>query len=158
MNRRFSNLFIGVGRSLVVIPSLLLVVIVGCSSPTDIPRTFTSPEHPNAPFAYATPNEVGLSTIEVHEIADVVYRWVRDGDIVGGEVLLVKDERIVLHETIGWSDRERGIPLARNSIYRMRSMTKPFIGTAVLALAEDGRLDIDDRAANFLESYDLSEK
>ncbi len=152
MSRRFSFPLLS-GTSSVVASCLLLAIAVGCSNPTDVPRTYTNPEHPDAPFAYASPQEVGLSDVEVHEVADLVYRWVRDGDIVGGEVLLVKDQRIVLHETVGWSDREREIPLARNSIYRMRSMTKPFIGTAILALAEDGRLNIDDTAASILDSY-----
>jgi CubicO group peptidase (beta-lactamase class C family) len=60
----------------------------------------------------------------------------------------------VLHEASGWSDRQRRIPLQRNSIYRIRSMTKPFIGTAVLMLAEEERLSLDDTVATYIPSFD----
>jgi len=73
---------------------------------------------------------------------------------VGGELLVIANGRIVWHQAVGWSDRERQRPLERNSIYRMRSMTKPFTGAAILILAEEGRLDLDDPAANYLPSFD----
>jgi CubicO group peptidase (beta-lactamase class C family) len=66
----------------------------------------------------------------------------------------VKDRHIIFHETWGWSDREREMPLERNSIYRIRSMTKPFVGTAVLMLVEQGLVRLDDRVADVLPSFD----
>ena len=68
--------------------------------------------------------------------------------------MVVKDDRIVLHETVGWNDRERQIPLNRNSYYRIRSMTKPVVGTAVLMLVEDGKVGLDDLASQYLPSFD----
>ncbi|UCC72940.1 MAG: beta-lactamase family protein [Gemmatimonadota bacterium] len=77
-----------------------------------------------------------------------------DRAIVGGEFMLVKDRRIVFHTALGRSDKERGIPLERNSIYRIRSMTKPFTGTAILLLMEEGKLALDDRVSLYLPSWD----
>ena len=68
--------------------------------------------------------------------------------------MVVKDDRIVLHEAVGWDDRERRIPLNRNSYYRIRSMTKPVVGTAVLMLVEDGKVGLDDLASQYLPSFD----
>ncbi len=44
--------------------------------------------------------------------------------------------------------------MERNSIFRMRSMTKPLVGTAVLMLMEAGALDLDDAVADYLPSFD----
>ncbi len=140
----------------------LLWIPLACASPPsatperdgDIPRTQTLPGVAAAPFPYASPEEVGLSQANLHGIADQVYQWVAQGEVVGAEVLIVKDRRIVLHEALGWSDRDRGIPLRRNSIYRIRSMTKPFVGTAVLMLNEEGRVVLDAPVARYLASFD----
>jgi CubicO group peptidase (beta-lactamase class C family) len=82
-----------------------------------------------------------------------VEAWVKDGQVVGAEILLVKDEKVVLHEAFGWSDQEDGIPLERNSIYRIRSMTKPFTGASILLLSEEDRLALDDPVSKFLPSW-----
>ncbi len=142
--------------------TLLLVALIACANPPtrvdqepeDAPRTRTDPGVPDSPFPYASPSSVGLVDAEVEALADRVYDWVQRERVVGAEVIIIKDRRIVLHEASGWSDRERRIPLARNSIYRIRSMTKPFTGSATLLLAEDGLLSLDDSVATYIPSFD----
>jgi len=43
--------------------------------------------------------------------------------------------------------------MTRNTIFRVRSMTKPIVGTAILMLADQGRLSLDDPVANYLPSF-----
>jgi len=100
----------------------------------DVPRTRTLPGLENAPFPYAASEDVGLDSGQLTALADLAQGWVAEGRIVGAEMLIVKDRRIVLHEAVGWSDREAGVPMARNSVFRLRSMTKPFTGTAALRI------------------------
>ena len=119
-----------------------------------IPRVRTLPGTEAPAFPYAKPEELGLSNAALDGLADEVAQWVANGEVVGAEIMIVKDRKIVLHEAIGWSDRERGLPMQRNSIFRMRSMTKPFIGTSVLILAEEGKLSLDDLVADHLASFD----
>jgi CubicO group peptidase (beta-lactamase class C family) len=128
-----------------------LALAAGCKVATPVPRTATFV--PGSPFPYARPQDVGLSPSRIQSLADRVYDWVKQGRIVGAEVLVVKNHKIVLHEVCGWSDRERGIPLQRNSIYRIRSMTKPFVGTAVLMLAEQNRLSLDNAVAAYIPAF-----
>jgi CubicO group peptidase (beta-lactamase class C family) len=132
--------------------ALVLFLSTGCHIMTPVPRAKTFPAAP--PFPYTRPEEIGLSSSEIESLADRVLKWVKQGKIVGVEVMVVKNRKIVLHEAFGWSDRERRIPLQRNSIYRIRSMTKPFIGTAVLMLAEQERLSLDDTVATYIPSFD----
>jgi CubicO group peptidase (beta-lactamase class C family) len=107
-----------------------------------------------APFPCSTPEDEDLDPFVIEAFMNDAAWWGEQGRIVGAELLIIKNRRIVWHQTVGWSDREREIPLERNSIYRIRSMTKPFTGTAILMLAEDGRLDLDDRVARYLPSFD----
>ena len=136
------------------LPVFLICYFSECRSPTSAiedPITLAG-----APFPYADPEDVGLSSSVLQSFMNRVEQWVSQGRIVGGEVLIVKDRHIVFHDVSGWSDRERDIPLDRNSIYRIRSMTKPFIGTAILMLMEEGQLNLDDRVADYLPSFNNS--
>ena len=50
----------------------------------------------------------------------------------------------------GSADLEQGTPMRRGSVFRMASLTKQFTAAAVLALAEEGRLGLDDRLSRHL--------
>lgn len=106
------------------------------------------------PFPAATPESEGLSSQSLGQLADMVRGFVKDGDIVGGELLVIKNRRTVLHEAVGLSDKDKQTPLRPDTIYCIRSMTKPMIGAAVQILIDEGRLSLDDTAAKYLPSFD----
>jgi CubicO group peptidase (beta-lactamase class C family) len=164
--KKHLSLYLYLRKSLFLYLVICIILAPGCKSSENIPQSNTNPDSKtiphtktipgvtNAPFPYGSPEEVGLSPAQIENLAASVYNWVKDNRTVGAEVLVVKDNRIVLHESSGWSDRERDRPLARNSIYRMRSMTKPFIGTSILILNETGQFNLDDTVAQYISSFD----
>jgi CubicO group peptidase (beta-lactamase class C family) len=105
-------------------------------------------------FPAASPESQGLSSQSLGKLLDAVRGFVDKGEIVGGELLVIKNRRTVLHETVGLSDRENQKPLAPDTIYCIRSMTKPMIGAAVQMLIDEGRLSLDDAASKYLPSFD----
>lgn len=139
----------------VLVLGLFLFSMAGACAQTGegIPHTPTLPGLTGVPFPYTTPEEAGIDPEALDGMVEMVRSWVEEGDAVGAEVLLLKDRSIVLHETLGWSDREEGLPLERNSIFRIRSMTKPFTATAAFILMEEGRLTLDQRVSDYLPSW-----
>ncbi len=132
----------------------LLALAAGPGAAQDqVPRQRTLPGVPGAPFPYVAPEDVGLSSPRLASLAEGVAAWVREGEIVGAEILILKDRKIVLHEAVGWRDREAGLPLERNSLFRIRSMTKPFTATSVFILMEEGRLSLDDAVSVYLPAW-----
>lgn len=105
-------------------------------------------------FPKATPESQGLSSQALGKLLEVTRGFVDQGDIVGGELMVIKNRRTVLHEAVGLSDREKKKPLKINTIYCIRSMTKPLTGAAVQILIDEGRLSLDDTAAKYLPSFD----
>lgn len=105
-------------------------------------------------FSPASPESVGMSSARLRQAVESVQTWVREDRIVGAVMLVIRSDRIVLHEAVGWNDRERRIPMARDAICQMRSMTKPLVGTAILMLQEDGRLDVGDKVSKHLPAFD----
>jgi CubicO group peptidase (beta-lactamase class C family) len=106
------------------------------------------------PFPTATPESQGLSSQALAKLLDEVRGFVKNDDIVGGELLVIKNRRTVLHEAVGLGDVEKREPLKPGTIYCIRSMTKPLIGAAVQILITEGRLSLDDTAARYLPSFD----
>ena len=105
-------------------------------------------------FEYAKPEDVGVDSTSLNKITQEIKKWVENGDPVGAEFLVIKNRKIIKHETFGWMNREKKIPVKRNTICRVRSMTKPFIGTAILILEEQGKLKLDDPISKYLPSFD----
>jgi CubicO group peptidase (beta-lactamase class C family) len=81
-------------------------------------------------------------------------KWVQKGNIVGAELLIIKSGEILFHEVSGWRDRERQIAMEKNTICRIRSMTKPIVGTAILMMAEDGKLAVSDKVSKYISAFD----
>jgi len=133
----------------------LAVCGAACSSSTNgsVPESAVGPLA-DAPWPYAMPEAAGVQSAALEALGQRVRAWVAEESIIGGELLVVKDRSIIFHQAYGWSDRERGIPLERNSIFRIRSMTKPFVGTAVLMLMEQGEVALSDRVADHVPSFD----
>jgi CubicO group peptidase (beta-lactamase class C family) len=105
-------------------------------------------------FPSATPESQGLSSQSLRKLLDVIRGFADNGDIVGGELLVIKNRHTVLHEAVGFADRENKKPLEPDTIYCIRSMTKPLVGAAVQILIDEDRLSLDDTAAKYLPSFD----
>ena len=95
-----------------------------------------------------------MSSERLLHVVNTVQEWVDNDEIVGAIVLVIRHDKVVLHEAVGWSDREKNIPMEVGTILQMRSMTKPLTGTAVLMLMEEGRLLLDDKVSQYLPSFD----
>jgi CubicO group peptidase (beta-lactamase class C family) len=127
----------------------------GESSRPGFPRTELTPIA-GAPFPYAAPEDVGLSEQRLWLFKERLYARVVARHLVGSEILVIKDGRIVLHQAMGWADIDRAVPLERDAVFRLASMTKPFVGTATLMLVEQGRIGLDDPVASHLSSFNNS--
>jgi CubicO group peptidase (beta-lactamase class C family) len=71
-----------------------------------------------------------------------------------GIVALIADDHEVLYQrAFGVSDLQRRHALATDAIFRLYSMTKPITSAAVLMLADEGRLKLDDPVAKYLPAF-----
>ncbi len=89
----------------------------------------------------------------LEQLADRVRNMVENEEIVGGELLVIKNRRTLLRQAFGWKDREAGQPLEVDAVYCVRSMTKPLVGTAIQMLIDEGRLWLDTRVHEILPSF-----
>ena len=83
----------------------------------------------------------------------VIDRALSEKRIVGAVVLVAKDGRIVYRRAAGHADREAGVKMREDAIFRLASVTKPFVTAAAMRLVEDGRLDLDAPVTRWLPDF-----
>ena len=77
-----------------------------------------------------------------------------DQQRIAGTVTLFQQKGELVHfEAVGWQDIENKKPMRKDSIFQIMSMTKPFTGTAILMLAEAGRLSVSDPVEKHLPEF-----
>jgi CubicO group peptidase (beta-lactamase class C family) len=77
-----------------------------------------------------------------------------DAEILPGvSYAVLKDGRLVDAGCCGWADRERGIALRDDAIFRGFSNTKLATSCAALLLMQDGRFELDDPIAEWLPAF-----
>jgi CubicO group peptidase (beta-lactamase class C family) len=89
-----------------------------------------------------------LSLIHEH-----IEKRIKEKKIAGAISVVAGENGIVHYDVSGYADIESGKRLEKSSIFRLASMTKPVIGVAVMMLAEQGRLNIDDSLSSFIPEY-----
>lgn len=78
---------------------------------------------------------------------------VKDGEVAGMNVLVIKDGAQIAYAQAGYADVESGKAFERDTICRIYSMTKPVTATAAMILMERGALDLGMPVANILPAF-----
>lgn len=86
------------------------------------------------------PEAVGLSSERLSRIDTVLKADIDAGKIPGAVVLVARKGKIAYFKSFGMRDKEKGLSMKKDSIFRVYSMTKPLIGVAAAILLEQGKM------------------
>ncbi|MEN1958109.1 serine hydrolase domain-containing protein [Luteimonas sp. MJ145] len=78
------------------------------------------------------------------------------GDVPGAALLVLRDGEPVVRRGVGLGDVAAGTPVTPATSFRLASVSKQFTAAAVLLLAEDGRLRLDDPVRRWLPALPAS--
>jgi len=71
----------------------------------------------------------------------------------GAAVLVKKQGRVILRKGYGLANLELKVPVEPDMVFRLGSVTKQFTAVAVLMLAEEGKLSLQDEITRFLPDF-----
>ena len=74
-------------------------------------------------------------------------------DQPGAAVLVMKDGDALLRKAYGLANLELQVPLQPEHVFALASLSKPFTAAAILKLAEEGKLSLQDDISKFLPAY-----
>lgn len=128
-----------------VLPSCLLAVcilglLVSCGG---------NPEKSDSPG----PNPEVVTTVAASRIDSLLRDMVVTGNVAGISALVWEKGQEAYFGAYGYSDREDSIPMDRNTIVQIYSMTKPITGTALMTLYEDGAFELDDPLTQYAPEF-----
>jgi CubicO group peptidase (beta-lactamase class C family) len=97
------------------------------------------------------PEAAGFDAVRLARVDEHLRtRYVEPGKIAGCEVAVARRGQVAHLSSLGHRDRERGVPVGDDTIWRIYSMTKPLTGVALLTLYEQGLFQLDDPVHRFL--------
>jgi len=71
----------------------------------------------------------------------------------GASILVKKQGKVILRKGYGLANLELNVPVEPDMIFRLGSVTKQFTAVAILMLAEEGKLSLQDEITKFLPNY-----
>src|SRR6185503_5682194 len=74
-------------------------------------------------------------------------------DQPGAAVIVVREGRVVFRKGYGLANLELGAPMRPEMVFEIGSVTKQFTATAILMLAEQGKLSLDEDIRTYLPDY-----
>ncbi|WP_437737467.1 serine hydrolase domain-containing protein [Sorangium sp. So ce1335] len=128
--------------------SALPAALTGCGGPSPAAAPATAPPAPSA----ATPAPRGDDALQ-RRLDAVIDAATAEGRIVGTVVFVARDGEVVYRRAAGFVDREAGIRMREDAVFRLASMTKPVVSAAALALVDAGALGLDDPVTKWLPEF-----
>ena len=98
----------------------------------------------------AAPESVGMSAQRLARIGDAFRKEIDQGKLPGAVFLVARKGKLVYSEAIGFQNKDAGKPIAKDSIFRIYSMTKPLVSVAAMMLVEEGRMQLTDPVSRYL--------
>ena len=103
--------------------------------------------------AEVDPAEVGLDAERLGRIDGTFARYVDDGRLAGYLVTVSRHGKLAHVSSYGARDREEGLPVESDTLWRIFSMTKPITSVAAMMLYEEGALQLTDPVSKFIPSF-----
>lgn len=137
-----------IGRLMAVMVAALCVVMTAASqTPAAAPDSPAAVDNAGAPAAHE------LTAADVEPWLDSLLTYgLKNGDIAGAVVSIVKDGHVLFQSGYGYADVEKRIPMdAERVMTRIGSTSKLFTWTAVMQLVEQGKLDLHRNVDDYLD-------
>ena len=100
------------------------------------------------------PETIGLSSARLARLDEVMKRRYVDGGYLPGLLTYVYRKGQLAHTSLaGQMDLERGKKMREDAIFRIYSMSKPITAVALMMLAEEGLIGLDDAVHTYIPEW-----
>jgi CubicO group peptidase (beta-lactamase class C family) len=100
------------------------------------------------------PESVGLSSARLEVLDEhIARRYVDSGKLPGTLLLVARRGQLAHVHTAGMRDREQGLPVNADTIFRLHSLSKPLTTVGFMMLVERGLVALDDPVHKFIPQW-----
>ena len=104
------------------------------------------------PLPLARPEQVGMSSQKLAKVSETLKKEVADGSFRGAVVMVARKGMLVYEDAVGM--QTASTKMTPDAIFRIYSMTKPFVSVAAMMLVEDGVVQLTDPVGKYLPGFD----
>src|SRR5277367_5608717 len=101
----------------------------------------------------AKPESVGMSADRLARLGDGMKGLVDQGRLAGVLTMVARHGKVIEFEAAGKRDIAANLPMQKDSIFRIYSMTKPITGVAMMMLFEEGKWQLNDPVAKYVPEF-----
>ncbi|RLD21482.1 MAG: hypothetical protein DRI71_08875 [Bacteroidetes bacterium] len=105
-------------------------------------------------ISYSNASAENMDQIILDAGISMVEKAIEQDKIRSAVILVAKNGKIVMHEARGWKDKDKGLTIAKDAMFRMASNTKPVVATGVSILRDEKKIDYQDYVRKHLKSFD----
>lgn len=133
--------------------SILVITLYSCQEMPEMNTTYSSGYDSSfKPATFSDPDRLAKIS-KAFPFVDSFYRELAVKEHFPGLAYgIVVDGQLVHTGQVGYTDIEKKIPVTPSSVFRIASMSKSFTAMAILKLRDEGKLTLDEPAANFIPS------
>jgi CubicO group peptidase (beta-lactamase class C family) len=70
-----------------------------------------------------------------------------------GSILVQKDSSVIYRQSFGLADRRLDVPITKESVYKVASITKAFTSVLILQLYDNGKLELNETINKYLPDF-----
>ena len=100
-----------------------------------------------------TAESLGMSADRLQRLSAAMKQAVDDGQVAGLVTLVMRKGKVAHFQSFGELDREKHVPMPKDAIFRIASMSKAITSVAAVMLMEEGKIVIDDPVSRFIPAY-----
>lgn len=97
--------------------------------------------------------DVGLSSERLARIGTWMQGEVNAKRVPGAVVMVVRQGKVAYYEQVGQQDTVTQRPMARDSLFRIYSMTKPLVSVATMMMVEEGKITLETPIARYIPAF-----
>jgi CubicO group peptidase (beta-lactamase class C family) len=112
----------------------------------------TALSEPVIPLEMIKPDKVGMDAEKLKLVDQKMEKLIKEERLTGGIVVVARKGKVVHFGTYGKRDLENNLPVEKDTIFRVYSMTKAITSVAALMLNEEGKLNLDDPLSKYFPS------
>jgi CubicO group peptidase (beta-lactamase class C family) len=99
------------------------------------------------------PAAEGMSAERLKRITATLMAGVDEGKIPGAVLMVARHGKVVQFDAVGNLGPVPGVPMERDAIFRIYSMSKPVTSVAAMILVEEGRLKLEDPVSRYIPAF-----
>ena len=105
------------------------------------------------PLPEAKPESLGLSPVRLQRMSDAFKREIDKGTTPGVTMMVARRGQIGWFDALGRQNPASPAPMARNTLFRIFSMTKPIVSVGIMMLLEEGYFLLNDPVAKYIPEF-----